>query len=107
VTVTSLYTSDGRHVGDVLTPPFASPPQLLVWGERFFIRRDDGRYYEALGSWWIVGPDLVQSVGTLAAGTPTSIVPKPCARCGGRGRITVDKGDHEDCPTCRGSGHAP
>jgi hypothetical protein len=25
---------------------------------------------------------------------------KPCSRCGGRQRITVDKGDSEDCPKC-------
>jgi hypothetical protein len=32
-----LFTQDRRFVKDVEIPPFNTPPDLLVWGERFFI----------------------------------------------------------------------
>ena len=31
-----LTTRDGRHVADVLIPPFQALPEVVVWGERFF-----------------------------------------------------------------------
>lgn len=31
-----LETSSGGHVGHSEIPPFTSPPDVLVWGERFF-----------------------------------------------------------------------
>lgn len=30
-----------------------------------------------------------------------------CQTCGGRGRVTVDKGDSEDCFDCKGTGLTP
>jgi hypothetical protein len=31
-----LLTSDGNRVGFADTPPFNKPPDILIWGERFF-----------------------------------------------------------------------
>jgi hypothetical protein len=36
-----LFTSDRRFVKDVEILPFNTPPDLLVWGERFFILDKD------------------------------------------------------------------
>ncbi len=51
---TPLYTNDGKFVCDVPTLPWAKEPELLFWGERFFILREDGRYTEAAGSFFVV-----------------------------------------------------
>lgn len=48
-----LYTRDGALVADVFVPPFKNPVELLVWGERFFIRQADGRYLEAAGAFYV------------------------------------------------------
>ena len=48
----TLYTRDGREVTQVQIPHFALPVEILLWGERFFVRRDDGKYYE--GVCWLV-----------------------------------------------------
>lgn len=32
----NLLTSDRKHVASVEIPPFSSPPDIVVWGERFF-----------------------------------------------------------------------
>ena len=44
----TLYTRDGREVTQVTMPPFLYPPEVILWGERYFVRRDDGRYYEGM-----------------------------------------------------------
>ena len=35
-----LYTNDGHEVQKVTVPPWKFPPELIVWGERFFLRRE-------------------------------------------------------------------
>jgi hypothetical protein len=32
-----LAIRDGGHVADVIIPPFVSLPEVVVWGERFFL----------------------------------------------------------------------
>ena len=49
-----LYTCDGREVTTIGMPPFQLPPEVIGWGERVFVRREDGRYYE--GFIWICPP---------------------------------------------------
>lgn len=46
-----LYTRDGAYVCDVYVPPFTPPAEMLVWGQRYFARRADGKYYEGLAYW--------------------------------------------------------
>ena len=45
---TNLYTKDGNFVATVLVPPFmkGAEADVLVWGERFFLRHNDGLYRE-------------------------------------------------------------
>ena len=50
-----LYTRDGRYVVTVTIPPFQLMPEAIMWGERFFFRRDDGKYYE--GMLWPIVPN--------------------------------------------------
>jgi len=54
MTETVLYTNDGHLVATVQTPIWRTKPELLIWGERFFILREDGGYTEALGSYFVV-----------------------------------------------------
>ncbi len=56
MTETVLYTNDDRIVVSVQTPPWVRPPELLIWGERFFLLREDGTYTEASGSFFIPPP---------------------------------------------------
>lgn len=55
---TALHTNDGHFVANVPTLPWVAPPELLIWGERFFIRRENGNYTEASGSFFI--PPAIQ-----------------------------------------------
>ena len=55
-----LYTNDGRFVVEVTVPPWKHPVELYLWGERFFIRREDGRYTEAAGAFACVLDHLDQ-----------------------------------------------
>lgn len=42
-----LFVKTGEYVTTVKMPPFKTMPDAILWGERFFIRRDDdGKYYE-------------------------------------------------------------
>ena len=43
-----LLTRDGSHVTTVKLPPFQVPPEIIRWGERFFVRCQDGTYREGL-----------------------------------------------------------
>lgn len=45
----ALFTRDERFVAKALLPPFKPMPEVVVWGERFFVRSDDddSHYYEA------------------------------------------------------------
>ena len=51
-----LYTRAGEFVVDVVVPPFTPPAEVLVWGVRFFARREDGKYCEAMA--YFVPPQL-------------------------------------------------
>jgi len=44
----TLYTTGGHEVTTVQVPPFALPPEGILWGERTFFRGPDGRYVEGL-----------------------------------------------------------
>ena len=41
-----LYTTDGQFVERVPFLPYKFPPEVIVWGSRFFLRRSDDKYYE-------------------------------------------------------------
>lgn len=43
----NLYTADGGFVAKETIPPFNTPPDVICWGQRFFMRADiAGRYVE-------------------------------------------------------------
>jgi hypothetical protein len=48
-----LYTNNGEFVVEVTTPPWQQKPELYIWGERFFLLRDDGRYTESAGAFFL------------------------------------------------------
>lgn len=41
-----LLTRDGGFVVRVPLAPYKVPPDAIMWGQRFFIRREDGKFYE-------------------------------------------------------------
>jgi hypothetical protein len=41
-----LFTRDGEFVAKVPFLPYKTPPDGICWGQRFFLRREDGKYYE-------------------------------------------------------------
>lgn len=41
-----LYSKDGEHVANVPFLPYATPPDAIMWSNRFFFHRSDGKYYE-------------------------------------------------------------
>ncbi len=43
----NLYTRNGDFVAVVEVPTFEPPTDVVVWGERFFILRDE-KYFEGL-----------------------------------------------------------
>lgn len=42
-----LHTRDGGYVTTVQVPTFSPPPDVIVWGQRMFMRGEDGKYREA------------------------------------------------------------
>lgn len=43
-----LFTRDGGFVADIVTLPFQLMPEVILWGERFFMRNvsfDSGQGY--------------------------------------------------------------
>lgn len=56
-----LYTHDGAVVTTVKCPPFLILPEALLWGSRFFIRRDDDKYYEGFVHYIV--PDVQHEEG--------------------------------------------
>jgi hypothetical protein len=42
-----LYTSDNRYVVTVAITDFEFLPELIIWGQRYFIKGPDGNYREA------------------------------------------------------------
>ncbi len=59
-----LFTMDGKRVAEVESPALelmfrnGSPPEILLWGSRFFYRDVHGLYTEGL-CWVIAGNDKV------------------------------------------------
>ena len=53
----TLYTHSGHEV-----PSWQVPVELYQWGARFFLRRADGRYTEAAGSFYV--PVIEITTGT-------------------------------------------
>jgi hypothetical protein len=45
---TMLFTRTGKLVTEVLVPPFQLPAEIIVWGERFFVRTPQGEYREGM-----------------------------------------------------------
>lgn len=43
----TLYTREGQEVTQVTMPPFLIPPEVILWGSRYFVLRD-GRYIEGM-----------------------------------------------------------
>lgn len=43
-----LYTKFGDEVTTVRVPPFTPPPEIILWGVRYFVRQADGRYLEGM-----------------------------------------------------------
>lgn len=41
-----LFTRDGDYVTTVDFLPYVHLPEAILWGSRFFIKRDDNKYYE-------------------------------------------------------------
>lgn len=71
----TLYTYDGEKVADFVIPKWQIPMEVYLWGQRFFIRREDGRYTEARGSYFIpptqeIVPDVVDEIGSLDTDKP-------------------------------------
>ena len=42
-----LFTEEGHLVTSQHIPVFKEWPEVLVWGDRHFVLREDGRYTEA------------------------------------------------------------
>lgn len=41
-----LFTRAGEFVTKVTILPYKTMPEAILWGQRFFVRREDGKYYE-------------------------------------------------------------
>lgn len=41
-----LLTKSGEYVYTVTILPYKLMPEAILWGSRFFIKRDDQKYYE-------------------------------------------------------------
>lgn len=41
-----LFTRAGELVTKVVILPYLIPAEVIAWGERIFVRREDGKYYE-------------------------------------------------------------
>jgi hypothetical protein len=74
-----IYTNDGKFVANILVPPWKIPPEMLVWGERFFIRRKNGDYTEALGSMHVLPRTAIEDMGTPYMSVSGEMVQPPRA----------------------------
>ena len=54
----TLYTAGRNEVVAVLLPPFKDPPDVIWWGARFFVWREDEKEYRE-GFVYHVPPELV------------------------------------------------
>lgn len=67
----TLYLNDGiTPVARFLVPIWKHPVEVYVWGERFFVRRENGRYTEAAGTYCVTSltempVDIVSEIGKL------------------------------------------
>jgi hypothetical protein len=43
-----LYTRDGRYVITLTVPPLSPPAEVIAWGQRVFVRNEQGHYCEGL-----------------------------------------------------------
>lgn len=41
-----LYTREGKYVATIETLPWVSPPEIIFWGMRGFLRDASGKYRE-------------------------------------------------------------
>ena len=49
-----LYTHDGKFVVELNNMPWKAPPEILVWGQRFFVWKEEPQQYrEAGGMFWL------------------------------------------------------
>lgn len=46
-----LFTQGGEYVVTALIAPFQIMPEVLNWGSRVFVKREDGQYYEGCAVW--------------------------------------------------------
>jgi hypothetical protein len=46
-----LFTGDGGLVATIKVPPFHPMPEVIIWGQRFFVRQPDGQYREGM-AWY-------------------------------------------------------
>lgn len=54
-----LETVKGEKVTDVEVPPFDPPPEILIWGQRFFKHHEGATYREAFAYW--IAPDQTKA----------------------------------------------
>jgi len=70
----TLYTSDGEKIADFVVPRWQIPYEVYVWGQRFFIRRADGRYTEThaycIPPGQEIVPDVVEELAALDPDKP-------------------------------------
>lgn len=52
-----LLTKEGDVVVTVKILPFNAPPEMIVWGQRIFVRRETGKYHEGFA---VVAIDTVE-----------------------------------------------
>lgn len=57
-----LLTRTGHFVAEVDLPPFRPSPEILLWGSRYFYRRDDSNLYHEGLAWFIAGPPSITKV---------------------------------------------
>jgi hypothetical protein len=77
---TPLYTFDGKFVANVPIMPFLKPVEVIVWGIRMFIRREDGKYREADGMTAAIEGmtpvNVVDELGAIPTDIPTEEKPE-------------------------------
>jgi hypothetical protein len=69
MTPTKLLTRTGEYVVTVTVPPFTPPAEVIAWGSRLFVRRENGEYREGIA--WVV-PGARRSVFLDPADTEPS-----------------------------------
>lgn len=63
-----LCTSEGELVTEVEMPPFAGPPDVVIWGQRVFVFIDEGEAWDEVGIiyseafTWFVPPEMGEAM---------------------------------------------